>query len=187
MPMTTTVHLETEQIDAGVAAAGVSPDRVGTVDMIVRRPEVDGREVLDTAELVVGEGLAGDNYVERGSPQTDDGLAHPEAQLNIMNSRYIDVLAGGDRDRWPLAGDQFFIDLDVSMANLPVGTQLRIGSALIEVAAKPHNGCAKFSARFGKAAARWVNQSRELRRRGLCAVVVEAGAVSTGDEIRVVE
>ena len=177
--MTTTVHLETEQIDAGVASAGASPSRVGTVDMIVRRPEVDEREVIDSGDLVVGHGLVGDNYIERGSPQTDDGLAHPEAQLNIMNSRYIDVLAGGDRERWPLAGDQFFVDLDVSVENLPVGTRLRIGSAVIEVAAKPHNGCAKFSARFGKDAARWVNQSREHRRRGLCAVVVEAGSVST--------
>ena len=185
--MTTTVHLETEQIDAGVASAGASPSRVGTVDLIVRRPEVDGREVIEAGELVVGSGLVGDNYVERGSPQTDDGLAHPEAQLNIMNSRYIDVLAGGDRERWPLAGDQFFVDLDVSVENLPVGTRLRIGSAVIEVAAKPHNGCAKFSARFGKDAARWVNQSRDLRRRGLCAVVIGAGTVSTGDEISVIE
>jgi len=184
--MTTTVHLETQQIDAGVAAAGASPGRVGTVDMIVRRPDVDAREVLDAGELVVGQGLVGDNYVERGSPRTDDGLAHPEAQLNIMNSRNIDVIAAGDRARWPLAGDQFFVDLDLSVANLPVGTRLRIGSAVIEVAAKPHNGCAKFSARFGKDAARWVNESREHRRRGLCAMVVEAGTVSNGDEIRVI-
>ncbi|MFW2332179.1 MOSC domain-containing protein [Ilumatobacter sp.] len=185
--MTTTLHLDTDRIDAAMAAAGASPGRVGTVDMIVRRPDVDAREVLDVGELVVGRGLEGDNYVERGSPQTDDGRAHPEAQLNIMNSRNIGVLSGGDRERWPLAGDQFFVDLDVSVANLPVGTRLRIGSAVIEVAAKPHNGCAKFAERFGKDAARWVNQSRELRRRGLCAVVVEAGTVSTGDEIRVIE
>lgn len=185
--MTTTVNLDADQIDAGVAAAGASPHRIGTVEMIVRRPEVDAREVLDVGELVVGRGLVGDNYVERGNPHTDDGLAHPEAQLNIMNSRYVDVLAGGDRSRWPLAGDQFFVDLDLSAANLPVGTQLRVGSAMIEVAAKPHLGCAKFVERFGVDAARWANRSHELRRRGLCAVVVEAGAVSTGDEIRVIE
>jgi len=185
--MTTSVHLETDQIDAGVTAAGVSPGRVGSVELIVRRPEVDAREVLDVGELVVGRGLVGDNYVERGNPRTDDGRAHPEAQLNLMNSRYIDVLSGGDRTRWPLAGDQFFVDLDLSAANLPVGTRLRIGSAVIEVAAKPHDGCAKFGARFGIEAARWVNRSRELRRRGLCAVVVEAGTVSAGDGIRVLE
>lgn len=185
--MTTSVHLNTDQIDAGVAAAGGSPSRVGTVDLILRRPDVDAREVLDTATLAVGRGVVGDNYIERGSPQTDDGLAHPEAQLNIMNRRYIDVISGGDRSLWPLAGDQLFVDLDLSAANLPVGTRLSLGAAVIEVAAKPHNGCAKFSARFGIDAARWVNQAREQRRRGLCAVVVEPGDVSTGDEIRVIE
>jgi len=104
----------------------------------------------------------------------------------MMNSRYINVIADGDRSRWSLAGDQLFVDLDLSATNLPVGTRLRIGSATIEVAAKPHTGCAKFSARFGIDAARWVNQSREQRRRGLCAIVVEPGEVSVGDEISVI-
>jgi len=183
----TALHLNTEQLDAGIAEAGPSPTGAGTVELILRRPAVDGREVLETAELVVGAGVVGDNYVERGSPQTEDGRAHPEAQLNIMNCRNIDVISGGDRSRWPLAGDQFFVDLDLSVSSLPVGTRLQIGSAVIEVAAKPHNGCAKFSARFGIDAARWVNQSKEQRRRGLCAIVVEAGTVTTGDEIRVID
>ena len=185
--MTTSVYLATGQIDAGITAASASPTRVGTVEMIVRRPDVDAREELDVGELIVGRGLAGDNYVERGDPHTDDGPAHPEAQLNVMSSRIIDVISAGDRSRWPLAGDQFFVDLDLSVANLPVGTQLQVGSAVIEVAAKPHNGCAKFSERFGIDAARWVNQCKEQRRRGLNAVVVTAGTVSTGDEIRVIE
>ncbi len=185
--MTTFVHLETGRLEAGAAAAGPSPRGVGVVEMILRRPDIDEREVLDRAELEVGTGLVGDNYVARGSAQTDDGAAHPEAQLNIMNSRYIDVIAGGDRARWALAGDQFFVDLDLSVDHLPVGTRLQIGSAVIEVAAKPHNGCAKFGARFGIDAARWVNQSKEERRRGLCAIVVAAGSVTTGDEISVID
>ncbi len=182
----TTVHRTTSQLEAGVAAVGPSPTGVGVVEMILRRPDLGEREVLGRADLEVGTGLTGDNYVARGSARTDDGLAHPEAQLNIMNSRYVDVIAGGDRERWPLAGDQFFVDLDLSVDHLPVGTRLRIGTAVIEVAAKPHNGCAKFSARFGIDAARWVNQSKHERRRGLCAMVVTAGSVSTGDEIRVI-
>lgn len=185
--MTTSVHLDGDRIDAEVLARDASPTRVGTVDMIVRRPEVDGREVLERGELRIGSGLVGDNYVERGNPRTEDGRAHPDAQLNLMNSRYLDAVAAGDRSRWPLAGDQFLVDLDLSVANLPPGTQLRIGSALIEVTAKPHNGCAKFAQRFGQDAARWVNQAKEQRRRGLNAIVVEAGVVATGDEIRVVE
>lgn len=184
--MTMSVHLDADQIDAAVRATAASPATVGTVDLVVRRPDFGDREVLEQAELVVGAGLVGDNYVARGSSSTDDGRAHPQAQLNIMNSRYIDVIAGGDPTRWPLAGDQFFVDLDLSAENLPVGIRLAIGSAVIEVAAKPPTGCAKFSGRFGIDAARWVNQVKEQRRRGLCAMVVTAGVVSAGDEIRVI-
>ena len=182
--MTTTTHLDTIAIDAAFDASGPAPRTVGTVDLIVRRPDVDRREVIETATLQVGAGLEGDNYVERGNDKTPDGAAHPEAQLNIMSSRAIEAIAGTDRECWAPAGDQFFVDLDLSVDHLPVGTQLRIGTATIEVAAKPHNGCAKFAARYGIDAARWVNQSKEQRRRGLCAMVVEPGAVSVGDEIR---
>ncbi len=174
-------HLSAEQLDAGLADVTGSPDDVGTVEMIVRRPEVDGREVLVEGELVVGHGLVGDNYLARGSR---DGAAHPEAQLNLMNSRVVDLVADGDRSRWQLAGDQFFVDLDLSFGNLPIGTRLALGTAVIEVAAKPHNGCAKFAARFGQDAARWVNADKSQRRRGLNAMVVEPGTVRQGDTIR---
>lgn len=179
----TASHPTLEQLDAGVAHLLVSPTDQGTVDLVLRRPDLGEREILELAELRVGAGVVGDNYLVRGSRFTPDGSAHPEAQLNIMNSRAIDLVAAGDRDRWPLAGDQFFVDLDLSVDNLPVGTRLRIGTAVIEVAAKPHTGCAKFRERFGMAATRWINQSKEQRRRGLCAMVVEDGVVRTGDSI----
>ena len=181
--VTTTAHRTLAALDARVRDLRVSPTDHGTVELVLRRPAIGEREVLDRAELRVGLGVVGDNYLERGSTATPDGSAHPEAQLNIMNSRAIDIVAGGERDRWPLAGDQFFVDLDLSVDNLPVGTRLRIGTAVIEVAAKPHTGCAKFRDRFGIDAARWINQSREQRRRGLCAMVVEDGIVGTGDAI----
>lgn len=180
----TTVHLSLEQLDAGAVHLARSPADHGTVELVLRRPAVGEREVLDEAQLAVGVGVIGDNYLERGSSATPDGSAHPEAQLNIMSSRVIDLVAGGARDRWPLAGDQLFVDLDLSVSNLPVGTRLRIGTATIEIAAKPHTGCAKFRARFGADAARWVNQSKEQRRRGLCAVVVDGGVVRPGDAVR---
>ena len=179
----TASHPTREQLDAGVAHLGVSPADQGTVDLVLRRPALGEREILAQAELRIGVGVVGDNYLARGSKVTPDGSAHPEAQLNIMNSRAIDLVAAGDRDRWPLAGDQFFVDLDLSVDNLPVGTRLRIGTAVIEVAAKPHSGCAKFRERFGIDAARWINQSKEQRRRGLCAMVVEDGVVRPGDTI----
>lgn len=151
--------------------------------MIVRRPAVDDREVVESAELVVGEGLVGDNYVARGDSKRPDGSAHPEAQLNLMNSRSVDAVSMGDRERWPLAGDQMFVDFDLSVSNVPTGTRLAIGSAIIEVSAKPHNGCNKFAARFGMEAARWVNSDKEVRLRGINAMVVQAGTITTGDTI----
>lgn len=181
--MSTVEHLSAEQLDASVERLLASPSDVGTVEMIVRRPDVDERDVVDEAELLVGAGLAGDNYLARGNAHTDDGAAHPEAQLAIMNSRAVDIVAAGDRDRWALAGDQLFVDLDISVDNLPAGTRLAIGTAVIEVSVKPHNGCAKFAARFGQEAVRWVNRDKHQRRRGFNAMVVQPGTIATGDTI----
>ena len=114
-----------------------------------------------------------------------DGSGHPEMQLNIMNARSA-ALVAQDRDHWQLAGDQLFVDLDLSGQNLPPGTRLRIGSATIEVTPIPHTGCAKFVSRFGLEAMKFVNSpvGRELNLRGICAKVVEPGAIRTGDRVR---
>jgi MOSC domain-containing protein YiiM len=173
-------HPTAEQLDAGLDHLRQSPGDSGTVEMIVCRPAEGERRVLDEGVLVVGEGLVGDNYLARGSR---DGPAHPEAQLNLMNSRAVDLVAAGDRERWPLAGDQFFVDFDLSAANAPAGTRLAIGAAVIEVSQKPHTGCSKFSGRFGIDAARWVNAVKDDRRRGINAMVVQAGVVRPGDTI----
>lgn len=143
--------------------------------MIVARPDVDQRHEPETAHLEPGAGLIGDNHLARG--------AHPEAEITIMNVHAVDLAAGGDRSRWSLAGDQFLVDFDLSLTNLPPGTRLSIGSAELEVTAKPHNGCAKFAQRFGIDAARWVNSDRDLRIRGIYARVMTAGSVSVGDPI----
>jgi hypothetical protein len=176
-------HLSSEELTAAQETVTESPTDDGTVEMIVARPDVDERKVLDRGDLIVGEGLAGDNYVQRGNARTPDGSAHPEAQLNLMNSRAIDLVTGGDRDRWPLAGDQLFVDFDLSVTNVPAGTRLAIGSAVIEVSAKPHTGCKKFGARFGTDAARWANSDKDRRYRGINAIVVEAGTIQRGDRI----
>ncbi|MCU0310889.1 MAG: TrmO family methyltransferase [Acidimicrobiales bacterium] len=174
----------TPEPDAWLAEVRRSPSDRGRLDLIVRRPDVDDREVVTTGELDPEVGLVGDSWSVRGSRSTADGAADPAAQLNIMNSRCARLVADGD-DRMALAGDQLFVDLDLSPGNLPTGTRLRIGSAVIEVTAKPHTGCAKFARRFGVAAHRWVNSraGREHRLRGICARVVVAGTITTGDEI----
>jgi hypothetical protein len=175
-----------EELEAGLDEIRRSPADVGTVELIVRRPAEGEREVLSEGVLHLDEGLVGDNWRARGSRSRPDGSANPEMQLNVMNVRAVDLVAGGDRERWALAGDQLYFDLDLSEANLPVGTRLTIGSAVIEVTEPPHTGCVKFSARFGTDAHKFVNAKahRGLRLRGMCAKVVEPGTVSTGDSIR---
>jgi len=162
-----------------------SPQHEGTLALIVRRPQVDAREVLSEAELNTAEGLVGDTWNKRGSSRTADRSPHPDMQLNLMNVRVIEAVAGSMK-RWPLAGDQLYVDLDLSQENLPPGTRLSIGSAVIEVTPQPHTGCGKFSARFGVDALKFVNSphGRSLGLRGVNAKVITPGRVRAGDVVR---
>ena len=132
-------HRTTEELEAGLEHIRQSPTKGGPLLMIVRRPDVDERELPEEGALDVDVGLVGDNWKARGSTRTPDGKANPEAQITIMNSRLLTLVAGSE-ERWPLAGDQLVIDMDLSMANLPPGTRLSIGSAVVEITAKPHTG-----------------------------------------------
>ena len=178
-------HLTTAELEAGLDAIRQSPKDEGLIAMIVRRPKVDAREVLEEGELDLVEGLVGDTWKVRGSSRTPDGAAHPDMQLNIMNARVIALLAR-EKDRWPLAGDQLFIDMDVSSENLPPGTRLALGSAVIEVTDQPHTGCKKFEARFGLDALKFVNSplGRQLQLRGLNAKVTQPGVIRVGDFVK---
>jgi hypothetical protein len=174
-------HLTQEELEAGLEEIRRAPRDGGVLELIVRRPAVDEREVMEEGELREVEGLVGDTWSVRGSSRTPDGSAHPDMQLNIMNSRVIALLAR-DRGRWPLAGDQLFIDLDLSAENLPAGARLALGSAVIEVTAQPHTGCKKFAARFGLDALKFVNspEGKRLRLRGINARVVQPGVIRVG-------
>jgi len=179
------VSATADELQAGIDRIRRSPSTDGTVELIVRRPAVDAREVVDEVELDVVAGLVGDTWLERGSRATEDGSANQKAQLTLMNARLADLVAG-TRERWPLAGDQLYVDLDLSKENLPPGTRLALGTAVIEATDEPHTGCAKFSARFGSDALRFINspQGRALQLRGINARVVTAGRVRQGDTIR---
>jgi hypothetical protein len=177
-------HLGGAALEAGLHHVRESPSDHGTVELIVRRPAVDEREVLSDAILDLAVGLVGDSWQVRGSTRTADGSPHPDMQLTVMNSRAA-LLVADDADRRMLAGDQLYVDLDLSPANLPPGARLALGSAVIEVSEQPHLGCTKFAARFGEDAWRFVNSrvGRELRLRGLNARVVQSGTVRRGDTI----
>ena len=177
-------HLTTTQLEAGLADIRQSPRTVGTVELIVARPAVDERVTLDEAQLDLAEGLVGDSWRARGSGRAGDGAPDPDTQLNVMNARAI-ALVAQDRSRWALAGDQLYLDLDLSGDNLPAGTQLALGTAIIAVTATPHRGCAKFSQRFGRDALRFVNSpvGRQLRLRGLNARIIQPGTVRRGDTV----
>jgi MOSC domain-containing protein YiiM len=152
--------------------------------MIVRRPAVEERDVLEQAEVDLDAGLLGDSWSERPSRSTADGKAHPEKQITLMNARAAALIAG-ERERWPLAGDQLYVDLALGYATLPPGSLLSIGDVVIEVTEPPHTGCAKFTKRFGVAALKFVNSEagRELNLRGINARVDTPGTIRVGDTI----
>lgn len=176
-------HVSRQHLDAGLEQIRRSPADEGVVELVVRRPRENEREILTEAVLDVEEGLVGDSWRLRGGRK--DGSPNPDMQLTLMNARCIALIAG-ERDRWGLAGDQLYVDLDLSVDNLPPGTRLAIGSATLEVTAEPHTGCAKFSSRFGSDALRFVNApvGRELRLRGVNTKVVAPGTVRPGDAVR---
>jgi len=178
-------HLTTEELHNGLDEIRRSPRDQGVLKLIVRRPGIGEREVLEQGELDLVQGLVGDTWNRRTSNRSFDGGPHPDMQLNIMNARAI-ALISQSPDRWQLAGDQLFVDLDLSPANLPPGTRLAIGSAIVEVTAEPHTGCGKFVSRFGVDAMKFVNSTigRELSLRGINAKVVQPGAIRIGDAVR---
>ncbi len=183
--METIKYLSTPELEAGMPHIHQSPKDNGRLRMIVRRPADNEREIVQRGELDCAKGLIGDNWKARGSKRTPDGSANVNAQITIMNSRLIELVAQNE-DRWSLAGDQLYIDMDLSHDNLPPGTRLAIGSAVIEVSTEPHTGCKKFSDRFGADAMKFVNSSegKHLRLRGVNTRVIQGGAIRVGDAIR---
>ena len=181
-------HLSMSELEAGMKYIRQAPRDNGTLKMIVRRPQSDERDIVDQGELSLTEGLVGDNWKTRGSRHTPDGSAIPDAQITIMNARCIALLAQRE-DRWALAGDQLYVDFDLSEENIPPGTRLAIGSAILEVSAQPHSGCKKFSDRFGVEAMKFVNspEGKQLHLRGINAKVIQAGTIRVGDTVNKID
>ena len=178
------VHRTKAELEAGLDEIRRSPRDQGRLELIVRRPSIDAREVLDEAILDEHVGLVGDTWSQRPSRRTADGSPHPRMQLNIMNARAAALFAL-DPERRQLAGDQLYLDLDLSEENLPPGTRLSIGTAVVEITEQPHRGCAKFAARFGTDALRFVNSDDgiSVNARGVNAAVVTGGVIRPGDVV----
>jgi hypothetical protein len=185
LELTLRKHLTRSELEAGLEHIRLAPKDAGLLELIVRRPGVNDREVLEEAELHLDEGLVGDSWKRRRSKTTADGSPNPLMQLNIMNSRATSLVAQ-DKNRWQLAGDQLYIDMDLSEENVPAGTRLALGLAVIEVTPPPHLGCQKFVARFGREAMLFVNSpvGRQLHLRGVNAKVIQGGIIRVGDVAR---
>jgi hypothetical protein len=178
-------HLTTPELEAGLDEIRRAPKDEGVLELIVRRPAINDREILEEAELHLAEGLVGDSWPRRRSKTTPDGSPNPLMQLNIMNSR-VTALVAQDKDRWQLAGDQLYLDMDLSEENVPAGTRLALGLAVVEVTPPPHLGCQKFVARFGLDAMKFVNSpiGKQLHLRGVNAKVIQGGVIRVGDIAR---
>ena len=178
-------HLTLDDLEAGLDEIRKSPKEQGVLELIVSRPEEDAREVMALADLDVELGLVGDTWIDRPSGRSANGKAHPDMQITIMNSR-VAALVAQDKDRWQLSGDQLFADFDLSVQNVPPGTRIAVGQAILEATDQPHTGCKKFSARFGVDALKLISSpvGKELQLRGINAKVVQGGEIRPGDTVK---
>ena len=178
-------HLSTPDLEAGLEQIRNSPKNQSVLDMIVSRPEEDAREIMELADLDVVVGLVGDTWQDRPSARSGDGKAHPDMQITLMNSRVADLVAQS-KERWPLSGDQLFADMDLSKTNVPPGTRISVGKAVLEATDQPHTGCKKFASRFGVDALKFISSSttEALQLRGINLKVIEGGEIKPGDIVK---
>jgi MOSC domain-containing protein YiiM len=178
-------HVPLEELEAGLETIRQSPKDEGRLEFIVRRPLTGERDVLEAGQLDVAQGLVGDDWAKRPSTRTTDGTPHPDMQITIMNTRLMALMAQ-EKSQWELAGDQLFMDLDLSAANLPTGTKLSLGETVIEITDQPHTGCVKFSGRFGLDALKFISSpaGKELRLRGIYAKIIQPGIIRVGDVVK---
>lgn len=181
-------HRSREELELGLDVIAEAPKDHGRLEAIVVRPEHNERRPVNSVEISPEEGVKGDHWAKGCWKSLPDGRPDPTVQICIMSARVIRLLAG-DKAHWPPAGDQLFIDLDLSRSNLEPGQLLKLGGAVIEITDVPHNGCDKFVERYGLAATQFVNSKigKENRFRGIYAKVIETGTISVGDTVEKID
>ena len=177
-------HLTTAELESGLPEIRQSPNNDGELQLISRRPAIGERDLIETGELDTTQGLVGDDWSTRGQHQTPPRDPKPDAQLTLMNARAAQLVSG-PKERWALAGDQLYVDFDIGRDNLPIGSRVQIGDAIVEVTAEPHPGCKKFVERFGMDAMTFVNseEGKQMCLRGINTKIVQSGAIRVGDKI----
>jgi hypothetical protein len=173
------------QLESALDHLRAAPGDAGTLTLVVRRPQRLTRELLTEAVIDEADGLVGDSWLSRATSRAKAVGRHFDAQVTVMSSRMVGLLGDTDAER-ALAGDQLYVDLDLSHDNLPAGSRIEVGAdVVLEVTAKPHAGCKKFLDRFGADAVAFVNseEGSRLRLRGLNARVVRGGVVRVGDDV----
>ena len=182
--------LNMEELEAGIKFILESPKDNGKLELIVIRPDVEQRKILSTGELSTVEGLVGDSWIKRPDSKTPDKKPRLGTQITIMNSRVTSLITKKlyksekeKFEKWSLAGDQFFVDMDLSYDNLPPGTKLSLGNAEIEISSDPHNGCEKFKNWYGKDARDFVNSEMGKKHnfRGIQGKVIKNGSVGINE------
>lgn len=155
-----------------------SPRDAGRVVRCVVRPSAGERLAPAEVRVTPEGGVEGDRWATAAHRR-------PGNQVSLINVHVIDSLSGGDEARARLSGDNLHVDLDLSEANLPVGTTLTIGEVVLQVSSEPHRPCKSFHARFGKSGAQKVARANRLGRRGrgVMAQVVRGGNIRAGDAI----
>ena len=172
------------ELEAAIPDILAAPKLAGAVEMIVVRPAAGLRETPGRVGVSLEGGVAGDHWAKGCWRTTDAGEPHPDVQICMMSARTIRAIAG-EPEHWPAAGDNLFLDMDLSPANMPPGTRFAIGTAGFVVTAEPHDGCQSFIDRYGRDACLFVNtgRGRALRLRGIYARVTRDGEIAVGDRV----
>ena len=183
------LHKPIAELEVGMAQLLEAPQDRGNLELIVIRPTKEQRQILDEAWLSPEAGVQGDNWAKGCWKSLPDGRPDPDVQVTIMSARLARLVMGEDKSHWALAGDQLIADLDLSEGNLPVGQRLVLGDAVLEITSVPHRGCAKYRARFGDEALRFINtdEGRRMNLRGIYAKILQAGRVRVGDVLKKVD